>query len=87
MTFPQEKSEIYVEYIAKQITCTKQYSDPVVVKDTEYTAEDPAYDLNQLKLENDTSLRYGSATKTTIGSSHVSRNDRNGFPHYRKKRF
>lgn len=32
LTFPQEKSEIYVEYIAKQITCTKQYSDPVVVK-------------------------------------------------------
>ena len=28
LTFPQEKSEIYVEYIAKQITCTKQYSDP-----------------------------------------------------------
>lgn len=66
LTFPQEKSEIYVEYIAKQITCTKQYSDPVVVKDTEYTAEDPAYDLNQLKLENDTSLRYGSAKKYRI---------------------
>ena len=66
LTFPQEKSEIYVEYIAKQITCTKQYSDPVVVKDAEYTAEDPAYDLNQLKLENDTSLRYGSSKKYRI---------------------
>lgn len=35
-------------------------------KDTEYTAEDPAYDLNQLKLENDTSLRYGSSKKYRI---------------------
>ena len=38
----------------------------VVVKDAEYTAEDPAYDLNQLKLENDTSLRYGSSKKYRI---------------------
>ena len=66
MTIPQEEMTLYVSYIPKQISCKKLYADPVVVKETEYTTADPAYDLSQIKIENDTTAQYGSAKKYKI---------------------
>ena len=57
---------IDVEYRPTQLTCSKRYADPIAVKGTEYTAEDPLYDLTMLQISNDTTEKYGSDKKYQV---------------------
>lgn len=68
LAFPQAASELYIDYIPKQITCSKQYADPMVVKGTQYTTADPAYDLSQIQIQNDTTMQYGGSVKYQLKS-------------------
>lgn len=66
VTTPQGEMAIDVEYRPTQLTCSKRYADPIAVKGTAYTAEDPLYDLTMLQISNDTTEKYGSDKKYQV---------------------
>ncbi len=58
-TMVDEPASIVVDYVPKSISLTKKYADPVIVAGTEYTEENPVYNLNTLTISNDTTSEYG----------------------------
>lgn len=60
--------DVTADYVADQISAAKNYADPVIVAGTEYTAENPAYDLTGLNVTGDTTTAYGSDMQYRVKS-------------------
>lgn len=67
-TMTSEPAEIVVDYVPKNISVTKRYADPVIVAGTEYTDENPVYNLKTLSISDDTTSRYGGDVRYALKS-------------------
>lgn len=59
---------VTADYVADQIAVAKEYADPVIVADTSYTANEPAYDLTALNVTGDTTSAYGTDMQYKVKS-------------------
>lgn len=67
-TMVSEPVDIVVDYVPKNISLTKRYADPVIVVGTEYTDENPVYNLKTLSISNDTTSSYGGDVRYALKS-------------------
>ncbi|MBQ9984128.1 MAG: leucine-rich repeat domain-containing protein [Lachnospiraceae bacterium] len=67
-TMPKAVTNVSVKYVPIPITVQKRFAEPVGVKDTEYTAAQPLYDLTDLIISNDTTKAYGTDMKYAVAN-------------------